>query len=546
MVSDSQESADPIVDTATPTEPTTVGRAYAYYALCVLLLVNVFILIDRQLLAVLSQDIKLDLGLTDAQIGFIYGTAISVFYAVFSIPLGRLADVWVRKRMLAICIGAWSLMIVLTGSARNMLSFAVFRAGVGIGEAGAGPPALSMISDYFPPRLRATAMSIFASGVALGGGAGLFLGGHIADAWNAAYPHAAQAPLGLHGWQVAFFCVAIPGPLLAVWVATLKEPIRGSSEGLVSKTNPHPFREVWEEMRSTLPIASLFKMRQLGGGAATFRTNLALALVIGGSAAGLIWLTGSDLQWIALSGGVYCVACWAQTLRLRDPATFAMLFKCPSMVFTNLGVAGYVFVIAGFGAWIVPFMIRVFHVTAGNAGLVVGILVSGGGFLGNISGGFLSDLLERRTPRARLYMLIGSLVVTLPFMVLMLFARSAVHAYIYVAVFCVTSTTWYGIAPAIVNSIVMPRMRGIASALYLITFTLFGVALGPYFMGYVSDLFTQRGLSSGGALRMGILWGLSISAITVVLLGIAAVYLPRDESNRIERARALGETIEEI
>lgn len=545
-MSDAADSAAGITEPGASPETAASERRYGYYALVILLLVNVFILIDRQLLAVLAQDIKLDLGLTDAQIGFIYGTAISVFYAVFSIPLGRFADVWIRKRMLAICIGAWSLMIVLTGSARNMLSFAIFRAGVGVGEAGAGPPALSMIADYFPPRLRSTAMSIFASGVALGGGAGLFLGGHIADAWNAAYPHASQAPLGLHGWQVAFFVVAIPGPLLAVWVATLKEPIRGSSEGLVTAMHPHPFREVWEEMRSTLPIVSLIKMRQLGGGAATFWVNLGLALGIGGAAAGLIRLTGSVAQWVALGGGIYCVVCWAQTLRLRDPATFGMLFKCPSMVFTNLGVAGYVFVIAGFGAWIVPFMIRVFHVSAGNAGLVVGILVSGGGFIGNVTGGFVSDILERRTPRARIYMLLSSLVITLPFMVLMLYASSAVHAYIYVAVFCFTSTTWYGIAPAVVNSIVMPRMRGIASALYLITFTLFGVALGPYFMGYVSDLFTKQGLASGPALRMGILWGLTVSVITFVVLGIAAFYLPRDDANRLERARALGESIEEL
>jgi len=175
---------------ATPAAPPDRASGYSSYVLAVLTLVYVFNFIDRQILSVLAEDIKRDLGLSDSQIGFLYGTAFAVFYAFFGIPLGRLADVWVRRTLIAIGLAFWSGMTALSGTSRNFGMLATYRFGVGVGEASASPAAFSMLSDYFPARLRATAISLYSSGVYIGAGLGIFLGGSIVDAWNGAYPEA--------------------------------------------------------------------------------------------------------------------------------------------------------------------------------------------------------------------------------------------------------------------------------------------------------------------------------------------------------------------
>ncbi len=170
-----------------------IGGSYSKYVLVVLTLVYVFNFIDRNILAILAQEIKADIGLTDAQLGFLYGTAFAVFYAIFGIPLGRLADIWVRRKLIAVGLAFWSAMTALSGTARSFLTLGTYRIGVGVGEASASPAAYSMLCDYFPPRLRATAMSIYSSGIYIGAGIGVFLGGWVVDGWNALFP-AGDAP----------------------------------------------------------------------------------------------------------------------------------------------------------------------------------------------------------------------------------------------------------------------------------------------------------------------------------------------------------------
>ncbi|THD78548.1 MAG: MFS transporter [Phenylobacterium sp.] len=528
------------------TRPATAreaGRKLPIYPLLVLMLVNVFILMDRQVLSVLAEAIKADLKISDSQMGFMFGTSLSVFYAIFSIPLGRIADVWTRKNLMAWSVAAWSVMIVLTGCARNFLSFATFRAGVGVGEAGASPAAMSLISDYFPPRMRSTALSVFSSGVPIGQGLGLFLGGFILESWNLAFRDAAHAPFGLLGWQAAIICIALPGPLLALWLHSLKEPVRGESEGLAMPSHPHPFGEAWTEMQAVLPVFSLFLMRRLGGSWKVIGWNLAIGAAIGLGITGLIAATGSGAQWLALGLGFYCVACWSQTLALRDPAAFAMIFRCPALMFTNVGLAAYIFVMFGVAAWIVPYLIRTYHISPAEAGLVMGLITSVMGFLGNMLGGATADFLQRYTPRARLYVLLGSLALTVPSVILMLVVDQKMQAYICIALFYLTSTAWYGVGPSIINGLVLPRMRGAASAFFLIVITLLGMALGPYTMGYISDHFLAGGASPADSLRLGILWGLPMLIVAAAFLIAATFHLARDDASRLARARALGEPV---
>jgi MFS family permease len=163
-------------------------------------LVYVFNFIDRNILAILAQDIKADLGLSDAQLGFLYGTAFAVFYAVFGIPLGRLADIWVRRKLIAVGLAFWSVMTALSGTARSFFTLGAYRIGVGIGESSASPAAFSMLCDYFPPRLRATVMSIYSSGIYIGAGIGVFLGGWVIDGSRRGRPHSLLSASRVCSW----------------------------------------------------------------------------------------------------------------------------------------------------------------------------------------------------------------------------------------------------------------------------------------------------------------------------------------------------------
>src|SRR5271167_4546160 len=147
--------------------------AYSWYVLGVLFLVYVCNFIDRNILSILAQDIKADLGLSDVQLGFLYGTAFAILYSLLGIPLGRLADSWYRGRLIAAGLALWSGLTVLSGLASSFAQLAFARVGVGIGEASASPAAYSLLGDYFPPRRRALALAIYSSGLFVGAGLSL-------------------------------------------------------------------------------------------------------------------------------------------------------------------------------------------------------------------------------------------------------------------------------------------------------------------------------------------------------------------------------------
>ena len=268
-----------------------------------------------------------DLSVADDEIGFLYGTAFAVFYALFGIPLGRLADSWYRGRLIAIGLGLWSSMTALSGFASNFAMLATARIGVGIGEASASPAAYSMISDYFPKEKRATALSIYSAGLYIGGGLSLPVGGFVTSRWNHAFPNPAEAPLGLHGWQAAFLAVGIPGPVAgASWVLSLREPQRGAMDGQPQPVvRPNAWRDFGARAGRDHAAAHPFSVARIPGRPAD-QPDRRWLVVVTAASYGLILLTGDWPQWLAYGLGVYAVFSWVQSLRARDPAAYRLIW----------------------------------------------------------------------------------------------------------------------------------------------------------------------------------------------------------------------------
>jgi len=504
-----------------PTAP-AVDEGYARYALFVLVIVYVFNFLDRQILSILAERIKADLGLSDAQIGFLYGTAFAVFYALFGLPLGRLADVWTRTRLIALGLSFWSLMTASSALARNFGQLTIARIGVGVGEASASPAAFSMLSDYFPPSKRASVLALYSSGIYIGAGLGLFIGGLIVDRWDDAFAGQA-APFGLKGWQVAFLAVGLPGLLLALVVRALREPVRGASEGRAQaqERHPHPFREFGLELRAVLPPLTLLNLHLIGAGPRVILANLGAALGVAVLAAMMTAWVGTPAQWVALGVGLYAAISWAQSLGVRDPAAFRVIMRTRTLRFSAIGFALLAFTGYGLGFWLPPFFLRVHGVSESSAGLILGGSAALSGWLGVTIGGVWSDRWRQTRPEARLYVGMVCAALPPPLALWALFTESTTLAFIIAFPLGIATSLWLGPGASTTQDLVPPRMRAIASAAYLLVVTFIGLALGPYTVGRVSVAL--------GNLRVAMAIVLVANLAAFVMLALASRTLAADE-----------------
>lgn len=189
--------------------------------------------IDRQILSMLVEPIKADLGISDTQIGLLQGLAFAVFYTLVGIPMGRLADNGNRKKLMAWGIFFWSLATALCGLAKTFGQLFAARVGVGVGEAALGPAAYSTLADLFPPERRSRAIGVYSIGVYLGIGLAAVIGGQVIGALADAPPLVLPLVGELAAWHITFLVVGLPGLLLALWVATLREPARRGAQRAV-------------------------------------------------------------------------------------------------------------------------------------------------------------------------------------------------------------------------------------------------------------------------------------------------------------------------
>jgi len=252
--------------------------AYSWYALAVLTAVYVLNFLDRTLIYILFTPIKKELHFTDLQLALLGTTSFVIFYTLLGVPFGRLADRTKRKVIIGIGLAVWSLFSGLTGFASSFWTIFLCRVMVGVGEATLGPAALSLLSDYFPTRMRATVQSIYSSGIAIGGGLAFFLGGWIGQT---------------HGWRWAFYLLGFPGLVLAMLVFALREEPRGRTESPAALTGGND----WKLLFRSKPLLFLYagyaffalSSNNLGiWGAAFFVRVHHLSLAVVGMAAGIL------------------------------------------------------------------------------------------------------------------------------------------------------------------------------------------------------------------------------------------------------------------
>ena len=202
------------------------SNKYAWYAIFVLTLANISSFIDRQILSLLVKPIKHDLHLSDTQMSLLMGLSFALFYTLFGMVIGRLADRNSRRNIIIAGVTVWSLMTTLCAGVGTYIQFFMARMGVGVGEATLAPSAYSMIADLFPKKRLATALSVFSLGVFLGSGLAMLIGSSIV----AKLPKEGLMNVPIFGdifpWQMIFLYVGLPGVLIALLLLTIKEPAR--------------------------------------------------------------------------------------------------------------------------------------------------------------------------------------------------------------------------------------------------------------------------------------------------------------------------------
>jgi MFS family permease len=228
------------------------SEGYKTLVLVLLVIAYTFSFVDRTILATIGQKIKEDLRISDTQLGMLGGLFFALLYTFLGIPLARLAERVSRVNIIAICIVIWSAFTALCGTASSFTTLALYRFGVGIGEAGLSPPAHSLISDYYEPKRRASALAIYSFGIPLGAMLGAVIGGQIVQHFS---------------WRMAFMVVGLPGVAVAIAIRLLiKEPPRGHSE---PEAQPGLVEDVVPDEPAKPPPTLAAEFREMGAVVAT-------------------------------------------------------------------------------------------------------------------------------------------------------------------------------------------------------------------------------------------------------------------------------------
>ena len=360
-------------------QPTAIGVSdvspwpsptVAWYAVAILFIAYTFSFADRFILSLLIQPIKADLGLSDTKVSLLHGFAFAIFYTFMGIPIGRLADRFSRRKIVAAGVAFWSLMTALCGVAQGYWQLFAARVGVGVGEAALSPAAYSMIADLFPQQQLGRALSVYTTGAFVGVGLAYIIGGTVIQAITSS-PEITLPIVGtIRSWQAAFFVVGLPGLVVAALMLTVREPfrrIRESRAANASDKDVVPLADVvrflWSRRRVYAPHFIGFSVLAVVSNGVFAWTptflNRSFGMTVGQSGpaigavvltfgtAGIIaggWLTDRwSRQGLSEAGmragavaGIGCVP-FALLLPIMPSSTSTLLAYCPVILFSTLG-----------------------------------------------------------------------------------------------------------------------------------------------------------------------------------------------------------------
>ena len=533
------------------TDANRISR-YGWYALTLVSCAQAMSLLDRQILSILATNIREDLGIGDAELGLLYGTVFALFYALFSLPLGRLVDGWVRTKLLAICLAMWSFFAGLAAFAGGFALLAISRLGVGIGEGATQPAANSIIFDTFPKSRRGVGMAGLGVGLALGLGLSMTVGGIVAEWWDTRYADGG-APMGFAGWQFAFIVASLPGFPLAYLIYRLKEPERGAMDGITTPPDPAPFKASADVLSSVVPGTNWYYLWRRDAGRKQWIINFVGLAVILSVAYALVSITQGYsprpsldiyglqldphvLQWSVAAFGAFVVLNLFQSFKLTDRATYNVVLS-PSLIL--LMVVGGLQTAINYGVmgFTPSLLIRDFGLTPAQAGVQFGLLAAFLGVIGPVIAGPLSDFLSGKMgQRGMVWLVLAALAISPFFGIWTYSAETTGDFYFRFVIYSLILTLWLPPAYALMLGLVLPRMRGITFSTYMIIQTLLGLGLGPYFVGIISD-------QNGGDLAQAIISVNLVCPFIVVLLLIVIARFRKDEDSILDRARAGDENI---
>ncbi|AMW05194.1 spinster family MFS transporter [Gemmatimonas phototrophica] len=410
---------------------------YRYVVLAMLILAYTFNFLDRQILGILKEPIKRDLGLTDTQLGLMGGLAFAMLYSTLAVPIAWAADRMSRTWIMTGALTLWSGFTMACGAATGFWSLFLARVGVGFGEAGGVAPAYSLVSDYFPKEQRARALAAYSFGIPVGSALGTLFGGLMA-----AYVD----------WRFAFFAVGGAGVLLAPffkWV--VNDPVRGAFDGATAAT-PAVAPGFMDVVRTVLPKRTF-------------------------------WL---------LAVGAACSS-----------------------------VCGY-----GVAFWLPSFFMRSLNLTLAQTSVYYGLIQLFGGVAGIWLGGALSDRLGAKSKSAYALVPAVCFLVGLPLFLLAMNTQSLAAAFLLFLIPTGLNLAWLGPVVTAVQHLAPANMRSTTSSLFLLVNNLFGIAVGLWIFGYLSDLLAPT--YGAESMRYAIYYGSSFYVVAATLLYLASRRLNKD------------------
>jgi MFS family permease len=391
---------------------------------------------DRNLLSILIEPISREFHLSDTQIGLLSGLGFAVFFVLFGFPLARLADRFNRRNLVAIAQSLFSLFTALSGVAQNFISLLLMRVGVAVGEAGAAPPALSILSDMFPIHQRGRVMAVYTAFAYGGFLCGFLFGGLIAQAF---------------GWRVAFVVAGIPGLIISLLVVLfVREPVRRTSQGV--------------EDRSAAPLPM---------------------------GATIVFLL-SQRAFVHLAIGSTLSAACTSALTL----------------------------------WLPVLLIRSFGLNLAQVGTTLALMFGIGGGAGALAIGALADHLGKRDIRWHFWIVAAVTLTAAPALIIMLCSYNLPLFLACLLVPAIASSSYAGPAVAMMQSLAPPRMRGVATSVYMLGTTLFGTAFGVQIVGILSDLLAP--VAGKESLRFSLLAMTILPVWSAIHFGLGSRWLRAD------------------